>query len=81
MTAGLSELFRFRLRHLSTLIKNSVGIQRIRAHLLLERLDTRSFSFLLVDSLHQNTLVLELVTLAPEVPVTYMAKKHTVGKH
>lgn len=35
--------------------------------LLLERLDTRGLPLLLVDSLHQNALVLELVTLASQV--------------
>lgn len=38
-----------------------------RQYLLLERLDTRGLSLLFVDSLHQHTLVLELVTLASQV--------------
>lgn len=35
--------------------------------LLLERLDASGLPLLLVDRLHQNTLVLELVTLASQV--------------
>lgn len=41
--------------------------------LLLERLDASGLSLLLVDRLHQNTLVLELVTLASEVAVCVKA--------
>lgn len=40
-----------------------------RAYLLLERLETSSLRLLLVNGFHQHTLVLELVTLAAEVPV------------
>lgn len=36
-------------------------------HLFLERLDTSGLPLLLVDGLHQHTLILELVTLASQV--------------
>lgn len=57
-------------------------LELARLRLLLERLDARGLPLLLVDRLHQNTLVLELVTLASQVAAEYQASGNaaTVGR-
>lgn len=50
--------------------------------LLLERLDASGLPLLLVDRLHQNTLVLELVTLASQVAVGVgQSEQHSNGQN
>lgn len=50
------------------LLKTST-VNSTRQYLLLKRLEPRGLPLLLVDGLHQHTLVLELVTLAAKIAV------------
>lgn len=56
-------------------------LELARLRLLLERLDARGLPLLLVDRLHQNALVLELVTLASQVAAEYQTSRinHRAG--